>query len=103
MNSSKEEYIDLRRRMRYYRRQAWASTGAFVVAVALLAIFITQSIESRAELTRASAVIEEQGKALKEMDAKNGAMHHHILSVQGRVNACRIEYGLPAIEWEKYQ
>lgn len=102
MNTPKDEYLELRHRVRYYRRQAWASTAAFVVAVALLAITITQSIESRAELTKASAVIEEQAKALKELDAKSGAMHHHILGVQGRVNACRIEHGLPAIEWDEY-
>lgn len=101
--TTKEEFTAMRRKVRYYQRQAWASTVAFVVAVALLAIFISQSIETRAELNRATAVIEEQSAALQQLDAKNGAMHHHILSVQGRVNACRVEHGLPAIKWEKYQ
>ncbi|WP_404463069.1 hypothetical protein LG331_09835 [Vreelandella aquamarina] len=101
--TTKEEFTALRRKVRYYQRQAWASTVAFVIAVALLAIFISQAVESRAQLTRATAVIEQQAARLAELEDENATMFHHILSVQGRLNSCLISDGRPAIDWEKYQ
>ncbi|UTD55942.1 hypothetical protein [Halomonas sp. MS1] len=101
--TTKEEFTALRRKVRYYQRQAWASTVAFVVAVALLAIVISQTVESRAQLARATAVIEQQAERLTQLEDENAAMFHHALSVQGRLNSCLISDGQPAINWEKYQ
>lgn len=101
--TTKEEFTALRRKVRYYQRQAWASAVAFIISVALLAIFISQAVESRSELNKATAVIAEQADALDELESKHDTMRHHILSTQGRVNACRIDRDLPPINWETYQ
>ncbi len=101
--TSKEEFASLSHRVRYYQRQARVSMGVFVIAAGILAVSISQLIEMRRELTRATQVVEQQAARLAELEDENATMFHHILSVQGRLNSCLISDGRPAIDWEKYQ
>lgn len=103
MNDPKDEFTSLSHRVRYYQRQSRVSWAAFILALALLAVFIGKTLETKGDLAEVEAMYREFEQAHTQLEETRATMHHHILSTQGRLNACRVDNGLPAINWRKYQ
>lgn len=98
MTDPKTEFAAMRRELRYYKRQSRASMLAFVIAVGLLAFATFQNVSYRDALNSTMQVMEKQAEEIQDVDA----MVHYIRTLQGRLNACRAEQGLPSINFEKY-
>jgi len=103
MSNPRDEFTSLAHRVRYYKRQSMASGIAFVIAVALVAVFVGQALDAKAKLAEVEYLYQEQLEIAEQLSSENESMNHYILTLQGRLNACRMESGLAEINWEKYQ
>lgn len=98
MNEAKKEFASARHSIRYYKRQSRVSIMAFAISVGLLAFMTYQSISYRDALEKTSQALESQAVDVGNVES----MLHYIKTLQGRVNSCRTDNGLPVIKFEKY-
>lgn len=71
---------------------------AFAIAVGLLAFMTHQSISYRDALRETTQAMESRAQESQDIDA----MVHYIRTLQGNLNACRADAGLPRIQFERY-
>lgn len=96
--TNRAEYGELRSRMRKHRRNARVSTLAFSIAVGLLAFATFQNVSYRDALQQTTQAMEAQ----QDVSQDTEAMIHYIKTLQGSLNACRVDAGLPKIQFERY-
>lgn len=96
--TNRAEYGELRSRMRKHRRNARVSTLAFAIAVGLLAFATFQNVSYRDALQQTTLAMEAQQGVSQDTET----MIHYIKTLQGSLNACREEQGLPRLQFEKY-